>query len=227
MSKNLKFYVDFDGTITQTDVVDRVLERFADKAWQEVEAEWQSGKIGSRECLDRQVAFLKTTPEALEAFCADVKIDAHFIDFLKSARELGVPVAVVSDGFENVIHPVLKRVLAPYPELLKALPVYANRIEWAHGRPKASFFSAAVCAHGCANCKPEAIRKTAATDDRIVFIGDGLSDRYAAKRSDLTFAKGKLLRYCAEEGINHLPYQNFGRIEEWLRENAAAAKSSR
>ncbi len=225
--KNLKFYVDFDGTITENDVVDQMLERFADKAWQDAEAEWQAGKIGSRECLERQIALVKTTPEALEAFCGGVRVDAHFVPFLKSARELGVPVCVVSDGFENVIQPVLKRALAGHPDILKALPVYANRIEWMRSGPRSVFFSAGVCVHGCANCKPEAIRRTAGVNDTVVFIGDGLSDRYAAKRANLTFAKGKLLKYCVQEGVNHLPYENFGRIGEWLRENVAPVNSSR
>src|SRR5471032_695977 len=39
---------DFDGTITRTDVIDTILERFADPSWEAVEDEWLSGKIGSR-----------------------------------------------------------------------------------------------------------------------------------------------------------------------------------
>ena len=51
--KRIKFFIDFDGTITLEDVVDRVLDRFASGEWKKVEREWVEGKIGSRECLSR------------------------------------------------------------------------------------------------------------------------------------------------------------------------------
>ena len=50
---------DFDGTVTRTDAVDNILERFADPSWEAIEDEWLSGKIGSRECLGRQLALVK------------------------------------------------------------------------------------------------------------------------------------------------------------------------
>ncbi len=46
---------DFDGTITLKDSTDLLLDRFADPAWLDIEKEWLLGKIGSRECLERQL----------------------------------------------------------------------------------------------------------------------------------------------------------------------------
>ena len=60
--RTLHFFLDFDGTIATSDVVDMVLEKFADKKWRDIEKEWQSGKIGSRECLTRQIELLKAEP---------------------------------------------------------------------------------------------------------------------------------------------------------------------
>jgi hypothetical protein len=34
----------------------------------------------------------------------------------------------------------------------------------------------------------------------VVFIGDGMSDRYAAAHDDVTFATGALVRICMAEG---------------------------
>ena len=41
-------FLDFDGTITQRDAVDAILEVYADPKWLTLEAEWRAGRMGSR-----------------------------------------------------------------------------------------------------------------------------------------------------------------------------------
>lgn len=217
--KNIKFYLDFDGTITRNDVVDMLLDRFADKAWQAVEKEWQAGKIGSRECLERQVALLKMSPEDLEKLCQEVVVDSHFTSFLKTVQKAGCQTTIVSDGFDLIIESVLKRHLSFYPQLLKALPIFSNRLELVSGGARASFLSAEICEHGCANCKPRIIQKMSGPEDVIFFVGDGWSDRFAAQVSQKTFAKEKLLHYCRDHKLDVEPYSDFGEIEQWFLKN--------
>lgn len=223
--KRIRFYFDFDGTITENDVVDLVLERFADKSWKKIEKEWQEGKIGSRECLSRQMALVKASPEDLAKLCGEVKVDEHFLSLLKTAKKLEIPVTIVSDGFEFIIRRVLERHLSGHPEFLGKIPVYSNRIEWTPKGPKAIFISDDRCRHACANCKPEVIKNTAWADDTILFVGDGLSDRFAAQISSLTFAKGKLLQYCVDNELAYEPYENLGDVEAWLVKNYDTLKN--
>jgi 2-hydroxy-3-keto-5-methylthiopentenyl-1-phosphate phosphatase len=49
----------FDDTITLKDSTDLLLNRFADPCWLDIENEWLKGKIGSRECLERQLRFVR------------------------------------------------------------------------------------------------------------------------------------------------------------------------
>ncbi len=42
---------DFDGTISLEDVIDALLEKYGQPGWQQLEDQWKSGKIGSRECM--------------------------------------------------------------------------------------------------------------------------------------------------------------------------------
>ncbi|PYS76594.1 MAG: phosphatase, partial [Acidobacteria bacterium] len=42
-------FLDFDGTISERDAIDAMLEAFAAPEWLAVEEEWQAGRIGSRE----------------------------------------------------------------------------------------------------------------------------------------------------------------------------------
>lgn len=58
------------------------------------------------------------------------------------------------------------------------------------------------------------------TNAPAIFVGDGLSDRYAVESADLVFAKDGLASYCTERSIEHTPYQNLGEvaayIDNWL-----------
>ena len=52
----LEIWLDFDGTLTQADVVDALVRRYAaSEHWRELEYAWQAGRIGSRECLSRSI----------------------------------------------------------------------------------------------------------------------------------------------------------------------------
>ena len=74
------------------------------------------------------------------------------------------------------------------------------------------------CEHGCATCKPAVMELLNPERAPAVFVGDGLSDRYAARRADLVFAKNSLAEYCREREIEHVEYER-------LREVAARLDS--
>ena len=74
----MQLFVDFDGTISSRDVVDAVLEKFARKEWLDVERQWQAGRIGSRECLTRQVNFIVAEEAELTSCVDSIGIDASF-----------------------------------------------------------------------------------------------------------------------------------------------------
>lgn len=213
MNTPVRFFIDFDGTITTVDVVDALLQRFADKSWTAVEKDWTEGRIGSRECLERQIRLVRATRKEIDELVLGIGVDAYFVPFLESAKKNGTPVSVVSDGFELLIDKVLKKSVPS--SLLKGVQVFSNRLEWDEKGPKA-VFSPERCEHGCANCKPRVLRKTAAEGQRVVFVGDGLSDRFAAEEADLTFAKRSLLEYCREREIRHKAYTDFKSILEWV-----------
>ena len=102
-------FCDFDGTITQLDVLDEILSVLAHPSWQEVEQQWVRGLIGSRECLERQMALVETSTAELNALIDSVPIDPHFGKFYRALQKRRVPFYVVSDSFDLIIRRVLKR----------------------------------------------------------------------------------------------------------------------
>ena len=76
-------FCDFDGTITQLDVTDQILAQLAHPSWREIEQEWMLGLIGSRECLERQIALVDAPAEELHAVIDAVAIDARLRGLLQ------------------------------------------------------------------------------------------------------------------------------------------------
>lgn len=104
---------DFDGTIALRDVTDLLLERFARPGWEEIEARWERGEIGSRVCMQQQIALLDVDRGELEAALDAVPIDPEFPRFVAEVLARGWPLAVVSDGLDLAIHHILARYALP------------------------------------------------------------------------------------------------------------------
>ncbi len=215
----MRFFIDFDGTVTKNDVIDMMLERFASEEWRAVEKDWTEGRIGSRECLSKQMALVSASEEDLRKFLKTIEIDPYFTGFLKTTQSFSISVSIVSDGFRSVIDSVLENNFRIFHDLIHHVPVFSNEILWKNGKPEISFPDGAMCEHACANCKVRVMRDNNPDKDFVVFVGDGLSDRFAAKKASLTFAKNKLLKFCQENKVEHIPYSNFRDIESWLIEN--------
>src|SRR2546427_10001143 len=92
-------FLDFDGTITLRDATDAILEAFADPAWLEIEDAWLSGRIGSRECLARQMALVSATRDQVDRLLDDIGVDPGFPLLLDTCAARAVPVHIVSHGF--------------------------------------------------------------------------------------------------------------------------------
>jgi 2-hydroxy-3-keto-5-methylthiopentenyl-1-phosphate phosphatase len=204
----LHFAIDFDGTITWEDTTDVLLDRRADPAWLDVEKEWLAGRIGSRECLARQAALIRATPEELGATLMDVAIDPDFAPFVAAASRAGATMQVVSDGFDRCILPLLERAGLQ-------LPVTCNRLSPIEGNRWAAEFPSFTpdCQSMSGVCKCQAAR----TKRMLVLIGDGRSDFCLASRADVVLAKGKLADHCAENNYPFQPITSFADVLDWLQ----------
>jgi 2,3-diketo-5-methylthio-1-phosphopentane phosphatase len=202
LTPRVRVFVDFDGTVSVGDTTDLMLERFADTSWKTVEADWVAGRIGSRECLARQIDLVRATPAQLDAFAQGSAIDPHFPAFAALCEAHHLPVTIVSDGLDRIATAMLARAGLD-------IPVLANHLEWRGGdRWRLGFPQARGDCHAAAgHCKcttlaaePAALR---------VLIGDGRSDFCAAATADLVIAKNALAAHCRASGIGFMPFADF------------------
>lgn len=213
--------VDFDGTIAPDDPTDRVLERFADPRWRDVEAAWQRGDSTSRDCLAHQTALLRATPEALDEMVSTIRIDPGFPAFIEFCRHRGIEVKIVSDGFDRVVSAVLTSAGL-------SVPFYANRLDWKGGDRWGLGLPhfQSRCRVSSANCKCSHTQWLP-TRSHVV-IGDGRSDFCMSMRADYVIARSRLAEYCGANGKSYAPYENFDEVtailSEWLRGSKQAAQ---
>jgi 2-hydroxy-3-keto-5-methylthiopentenyl-1-phosphate phosphatase len=212
--------LDFDGTISEADTTDLLLERFAEPAWHEIEGDWKAGRIGSRECMARQIDLVRATPAEMDAFIRTVRIDRGFRGFVRRFGQLGHSLIVVSDGLDRIIRTVFDRAEID-------LPYFANHLQWRGGdRWRLTFPHArGTCATLSGNCKCSFAEGR--PRQLTIMVGDGRSDFCVAGRADLVLAKGSLLSHCRANDLPHCAFETFEEatalLSRWLDVRGATA----
>ena len=115
--------LDFDGTVTQTDLLDTVAREFGDPTvYAEVEEGLDTGRITLRECITREYEPV-TAPldEMVEWVLAHARIRAGFRELVEAAQDRGWRVVILSSGFEELIRPVLDSHRTPLDNHLTVL----------------------------------------------------------------------------------------------------------
>lgn len=212
MNKQIKpiLFLDFDGTISRRDAIDVILEKFADARWLEIEERWKKGAIGSRECLREQIALVSASVDEINELLDAIKLDEGFGELLKTCQKLEITPHIISDGFDFCIRRILSESVTAVN-----LPIFSSHLEFQNGKWKTAFpYYARDCQHGCATCKPRVMKSLNPHNAPTIFVGDGLSDRYAARAANLVFAKKGLAHYCAENGIKYSSYENLFEVSE-------------
>lgn len=216
----LAILVDYDGTVAQTDVSDALMAEFVTDEWEARAAEYDAGLAGSRRLMAWEVGLITTPPAELRALAAAQPHDAGFALLVHRARDAGIPVEVVSDGFGFFI-----------PAALEALgigdvPVVSADTTFPPGEhPRIAFPNGHPRCFVCGTCKRARVQAHQAAGRAVVFVGDGESDRYAAGYADIVFAKHALVRLCVENGWPFRRWTEFTEIDSWLSGVIAAWRS--
>ena len=90
---------------------------------------------------------------------------------------------------------------------------FFNRARFLDERVWLDFHEGLAC-DKCAVCKGRVCEAARAEAARVVFVGDGASDRCAIGKADLVCAVegSTLARGCAERGVEHRTFADFGEL---------------
>lgn len=206
----LAILVDYDGTIALTDVSDTVMAEHVTGDWEAEAAAYDAGLIGSRRLMEREMAMVRADPAELFATAAVQPHDPGFVPFVRRAQAAGIPIEVVSDGLGFFIRPAMEALG------VGELPIVTARTGFRDGGASIAFPNGNSRCFVCGTCKRDRVLAHRAAGRRVVFIGDGESDRYAAGYSDIVFAKRSLVRICLEAGWDFRRWTDFAEIDAWL-----------
>ena len=192
--------LDFDGTITEVDLLQEVSVRFGEpEVVREVESALAQGRISLREEITREFAPVRTPLEEVVSWVLEnVRIRPGFNELVGLAGARGWPVLILSSGFHELIEPVLAR------EGVEA-EVKANRLDASPDGWRVLWRDGSVCPVCGQPCKRAALPPRGG----IVYIGDGYSDRCAALAADRVFATRGLARYFDAQGVAYEPFTDF------------------
>jgi 2-hydroxy-3-keto-5-methylthiopentenyl-1-phosphate phosphatase len=209
--------VDFDGTITETDLLDTIARNFGDPVvYQEVEDGLHEGTISLRECITREFEPVTAPLEEVVGWVLDhTRIRPGFRELVELASERGWGLLVLSSGFHELIEPVLER------EGVR-VPVAANRVDARTDGWRVHWSAKTTCAVCGEECKRAALPQ----DREVIYIGDGISDRCAALASDRVFATRGLARHFDSVGVPYERFDDFHDVAAALRVSHGAAQTS-
>jgi 2-hydroxy-3-keto-5-methylthiopentenyl-1-phosphate phosphatase len=198
--------LDYDGTVTESDLLDRAAKEFGDPAvYQAVEDGLHEGRLPLREVITREFAPVTAPLEEVVAWALEnAKVRPGFAEFVSAARHDGWEVHIVSSGFHELIEPVLEREGVD-------VPVHANRVD-----PRPDGWQVQWrYPDDCDQCS-ESCKRTLLPEGHVVYVGDGYSDRCAALAADRVFATAGLAAYLAEREIPFEPFTDFHALSKAL-----------
>jgi len=202
--------LDFDGTVTESDLLDRIALEFGDPAiYQEVEDGLDEGRMPLREVITREFEPV-TAPldDVIKWVLEEARIRRGFADFVRAAQAAGWDVHVVSSGFEELIEPVLERE-GVHVEL------HANRVD-----PRPDGWRVDWRYPDDCNVCGESCKRSLLPPGEVVYVGDGYSDRCAALAADRVFATSGLARYLDERGASFERFSDFTDLSARLLDGA-------
>jgi len=208
-------FVDFDGTIVNTDTAQIALDRFGDPDWRRIDQAFERGEVSFEESLRREFATLKAPPEAIIAEVRRVTaIRPNFTRLIEYCRSTNLPLTVVSGGLDFCIRHFLNR-----DDWLGFVKVYAPTSHFTGSGYTLKFPK--VISDNATNFKDGLVRHEKANGTRVFFVGNGFGDLSAAKEATLAFAiKGsKLAELCLEQHVQHEEIDDFEQVVNVLSQS--------
>lgn len=203
--------VDFDGTITEQDLLDEIALTFGDEeVYREVDEGLDDHSLTLNEVIRREFEPVRAPLDEVRGWVLEnVRIRPGFRDVVELARESGWRFVIVSSGFRELIEPVLER------EGLEGIELLSNSVDADPDGWRVKFRVSETCVTCGQPCK----RSTAvalADGTELVYVGDGYSDRCAAESADLVFARRGLASYLEEQGRPFERFEDFHSIARRL-----------
>ena len=214
MANRLAIILDFDKTLTTTDIGETIVEHFASPGWEHGIDRFRSGEYGIREIWEYEISHLPNDRVAeMTAYALEIaELRAGLADLLEYADEKGMPVEVASNGMDFYVCGILAA--RGMGHLRTAAPGIAKGPD---GRQRLTFADGQVQCPRTGLCKCDRVWDHRRSGRNVAYVGDGISDLCVASQADVVFARDSLATHCEKSGIPFTPFEDFYEVLEALK----------
>jgi 2-hydroxy-3-keto-5-methylthiopentenyl-1-phosphate phosphatase len=203
---------DFDGTVTEEDVSFLLLDTFADGDWIRLLADYMEGRIPVGAFNRKAFAMVKADRQTLTDFVLEsgrVKVRPGFEELLNYCSRKGFAFVIVSNGLIFYVEAILDNLGIKGIEALAAQNQFSPEgVKVQYIGPDGSQMEA-----GFKEAYTELLLKRGYS---VVYVGNGISDIYPARRAIKVFATGDLLKRCREENLECTPFNDLNDVVSGL-----------
>lgn len=208
-SGRMGVFCDFDGTISEKDMIGSILMEFAPDEALPLISRVKSGELTVQRGVEQLFALLPSSQYAeIEQFArTHTRIRAGFAAFVDYCLGRDWSFSVVSGGFDFFVEPAVRAVS-------DSVRIFCNRLnrDGQHLKVEWTYPCGENCEGGCGLCKPTIVDGLRSSIDAVIVVGDGVTDFKLARQADFVFARDQLLTLAQTHGLPHMPFETFDDI---------------
>ncbi|MHB8105110.1 MAG: HAD-IB family phosphatase [Dehalococcoidales bacterium] len=203
--KKTAIQLDFDGTVTEEDVSFLLLDKFANGDWRKYLEEYTSNKITVGAFSKKVFGMITADEKTLTDFVLNspkAKTRRGLWELLDYCKRKGIKVVIVSNGLKFYIEAILNK------KGISGVEIHAGENVFSPSGMQVRYL-------GPDGKELDDGFKEAYTDMlhqqgyQVVYIGDGNSDIYSARKTKYICAIDTLLKRCQQEDLNWYPFEDF------------------
>ena len=209
----IEIFCDFDGTLTNQDTLWVLLDRFAPPEWYNIELKMLAGEMSERDGLKAELRMINQPDEILlSTLLKEIKPAEGIEELIALVRQENWRMQVLSGGLRRFAGALWKD--WGYGDI----PLFAND-HYRNGEGGIEVIEAAIprLQEHCNHCKRWHIEQAIKRGSEVVYIGDGLTDFCPAEVAHRSYAKGHLLEYLHEKGLEAIPFDDLRVVAEDLK----------
>lgn len=209
--KDFIFVSDFDGTITDIDFDEILLNGVLKNKETELLELWNSGNITVSNFLKTVYSSVNCTEDELREEILKINIDNSLNDFINFTRENNGDFLIVSSGSSYYIKILLEYFKINKIDVISNIAIFKNRGLHLLFDKKSPIYSEEFGIN-----KKKIVEELKNKAKKIYYAGDGRSDLEAALISDKVFSKGELSKSLDSLGVENIKFKKFNNIKDHL-----------
>jgi 2-hydroxy-3-keto-5-methylthiopentenyl-1-phosphate phosphatase len=203
-------FIDFDGTISQIDSLEFILDTYTGNSWRQIEDLVSQNQLNEIDALQKEFDLLDICLRDAIKLIRQIPIDPYFKKFLQFCNLNKINITILSGSFDIFIREIFKN------HKIKNLQIRSNSVNIKKNKWTVIPSKTPKIHNKCNHCKNNWIKEAQQKNKKTIYIGDGNTDRCPAQNAEYRFAKNGLRDYFVSKGIFLYPYKNFQDIIEIL-----------